>query len=46
MWLAYPLGRIAKPEEVAEVICFLLSSKSSFVNGAIWTVDGGITAGI
>ena len=46
MGLAYPLGRIAKPEEVAEVICFLLSSKSSFVNGAIWTVDGGITAGI
>lgn len=43
---AYPLGRIAKPEEVAEVICFLLSPKSSFVNGAIWTVDGGITAGI
>ena len=46
MGQAYPMGRIARPEEVAEVICFLLSSKSSFVNGAIWTVDGGITAGI
>ena len=46
MGQAYPMGRIARPEEVAEVICFLLSPKSSFVNGAIWTVDGGITAGI
>lgn len=41
-----PIGRIAKPEEIAEVICFLLSSKSSFVTGAIWTVDGGLTAGV
>lgn len=41
----YPLGRIAKPEEVAEVIGFLLSEKSSFVTGAIWTVDGGLSAG-
>lgn len=41
-----PIGRIAKPEEIAEVIGFLLSSKSSFVTGAIWTVDGGLTAGV
>lgn len=40
----YPIGRIAKPEEIAKVICFLASKDASFVNGAVWTVDGGLTA--
>jgi len=40
----YPIGRIAKPEEIAKVICFLASDDASFVNGAVWTVDGGLTA--
>lgn len=40
----YPLGRIGYPEEVAKVICFLASDAASFVTGAIWTVDGGLTA--
>jgi NAD(P)-dependent dehydrogenase (short-subunit alcohol dehydrogenase family) len=38
----HPLGRIAKPEEIAEVICFLAHPAASFVTGAIWTVDGGL----
>ena len=40
----YPLGRIAKPHEVAHVICFLASDAASFVTGAAWSVDGGLTA--
>ncbi|WP_085023156.1 SDR family NAD(P)-dependent oxidoreductase [Anaerovibrio sp. JC8] len=40
----YPLGKIGTPEEVAAVIDFLASDEAAFVNGAIWSVDGGITA--
>lgn len=39
----YPLGRIATVDEVAEIVYFLAGSKSSFVNGALWSVDGGLT---
>lgn len=41
---AYPLGRIARPEEVAHVICSLLSPANSFMTGSIVRVDGGLTA--
>ena len=39
----YPLGRIAAPKEIADVIYFLAGEQASFVNGALWSVDGGIT---
>ena len=38
----HPLGRIAKSEEIAEVIAFLAHPAASFVTGAVWTVDGGL----
>lgn len=38
----HPLGRIAQPFEIAEVVAFLAHESSSFVTGAIWTVDGGL----
>jgi dihydroanticapsin dehydrogenase len=37
----HPLGRIGRPEEVANSILFLASSDSSWTAGAILTVDGG-----
>jgi 3-oxoacyl-[acyl-carrier protein] reductase len=36
-----PLGRLARPEEIAAVIVFLCSSGASYVTGAAWSVDGG-----
>ena len=42
----HPLGRVARPEEVAEVICFLASPKASFVTGADYNVDGGLLAAL
>jgi 3-oxoacyl-[acyl-carrier protein] reductase len=36
-----PLGRMAEPEEIAAVIVFLCSARSSYVTGAAWSADGG-----
>ncbi|WP_297570171.1 SDR family NAD(P)-dependent oxidoreductase [uncultured Anaerovibrio sp.] len=40
----YPLKRLGTPAEIAAVVAFLASDKAGFINGAIWSVDGGITA--
>src|SRR5215831_9772920 len=36
-----PLGRLAQPEEIAAVVVFLCSPRSSYVTGAAWSADGG-----
>lgn len=42
----HPLGRVATPEEVAEVAAFLASDRASFVTGAQYNVDGGMMAAL
>jgi NAD(P)-dependent dehydrogenase (short-subunit alcohol dehydrogenase family) len=39
-----PLGRLAEPAEVADVVVFLSSARASMVTGAAWSVDGGAVA--
>ena len=39
-----PLGRLGEPEEIADVIVFLLSERAANVTGAAWSADGGTVA--
>lgn len=40
----YPIGRFGRPEEIAQAALFLASDEASFVSGAAFCVDGGMTA--
>jgi NAD(P)-dependent dehydrogenase (short-subunit alcohol dehydrogenase family) len=41
----YPVGRLGRAEEVAQLAVYLASDESRFVSGATMVVDGGLTAG-
>jgi NAD(P)-dependent dehydrogenase (short-subunit alcohol dehydrogenase family) len=40
----HPLGRIGEPAEIANCVSFMLSDEASFVTGANWLADGGLSA--
>ncbi|MEQ1953040.1 SDR family oxidoreductase [Mesorhizobium sp. CN2-181] len=42
---SYPLGRIGKPEDLAGIAVYLASGEAAWTSGAIFSVDGGYTAG-
>ncbi len=44
MTMTHLIPRMGQPVDVAELVCFLASPESSFVNGAVWTIDGGSLA--
>ena len=43
---AIPVGRIAQADEIADVVIFLSSPRSSYVTGSGWIVDGGTTLSV
>lgn len=44
MTLTHLIPRMGQPKDVAELVCFLASDQSSFVNGVAWLIDGGSLA--
>jgi len=40
----FPLGRAAKPREIADLMAYLASDRSAYTSGVVFTVDGGMSA--
>jgi 3alpha(or 20beta)-hydroxysteroid dehydrogenase len=44
-WLTkQPIPRLAQPEEISNLVKYLVSDASSYCTGAVWSLDGGMTA--
>ncbi|MEH6542458.1 MAG: SDR family oxidoreductase [Porticoccaceae bacterium] len=46
MMKGFPMGRLAEPEELGDVICFVASDRASYISGTVVTVDGNSTQGV
>lgn len=44
MTMTHLIPRMGQPQDVAELVCFLASPAASFINGAVWLIDGGSLA--
>lgn len=44
MTATHLVPRLGSPQDIANLVCFLASEKASFVNGAVWLIDGGSLA--
>lgn len=42
----YPMGKLGKPEDIAQAAIYLASDESQYTNGGVMVVDGGVTAGV
>ncbi|HVL34074.1 MAG TPA: SDR family oxidoreductase, partial [Burkholderiales bacterium] len=42
----YPLGRVGEPEDIAELVAFLVSPQAQWITGAVIPADGGSTLGV